>query len=84
MDIDRNKIGRSINGVPVFSEEEANSEAFRDYNIQEIVFAIPGATAERKKELYTYYKQTGCKLKTYDYPTTQSVNGKRSLPTSMA
>ena len=79
VDIDRNKIGRSINGVPVFSEEEADSEAFRDYNIQEIVFAIPGATAERKKELYTYYKQTGCKLKTYDYPTTQSVNGKRSL-----
>ena len=79
VDIDRTKIGRSINGVPVFSEEEANSEAFRDYNIQEIVFAIPGATAERKKELYTYYKQTGCKLKTYDYPTTQSVNGKRSL-----
>ena len=79
VDIDRNKIGRSINGVPVFSEEEANSEAFRDYNIQEIVFAIPGATAERKKELYTFYKQTGCKLKTYDYPTTQSVNGKRSL-----
>lgn len=79
VDIDRNKIGRSINGVPVLSEEEANSEAFRDYNIQEIVFAIPGATAERKKELYTYYKQTGCKLKTYDYPTTQSVNGKRSL-----
>ena len=79
VDIDRNKIGRSINGVPVFSEEEANAEAFRDYNIQEIVFAIPGATAERKKELYTYYKQTGCKLKTYDYPTTQSVNGKRSL-----
>ena len=79
VDIDRNKIGRSINGVPVFSEEEANSEAFRDYNIQEIVFAIPGATVERKKELYTFYKQTGCKLKTYDYPTTQSVNGKRSL-----
>ena len=79
VDIDRNKIGRSINGVPVFSEEEANSEAFRDYNIQEIVFAIPGATAERKKELDTFYKQTGCKLKTYDYPTTQSVNGKRSL-----
>ena len=79
VDIDRNKIGRSINGVPVFSEEEANSDAFRDYNIQEIVFAIPGATAERKKELYTFYKRTGCKLKTYDYPTTQSVNGKRSL-----
>ena len=79
VDIDRNKIGRSINGVPVFSDREANGDVFRDYNIQEIVFAIPGASAERKKELYTLYKKTGCKLKTYDYPTTQAVGGKRSL-----
>ena len=79
VDVDRNKIGRSINGVPVFSDKEANAEVFRDYHIQEIVFAIPGATAERKKELYTLYRKTGCKLKTYDYPTTQSVGGKRSL-----
>ena len=79
VDIDKNKIGRSINGIPVFSDEEADGGAFLDYNIQEIVFAIPGATAERKKELYTRYKLTGCKLKTYDYPTTQTVNSKRSL-----
>ncbi len=79
VDIDRNKIGRSINGVPVFSDEEADERVFRDYNIQEVVFAIPSATAERKKELYTRYQKTGCKLKTYDYPTTQSVGGKRSL-----
>ena len=79
VDIDRNKIGRAINGIPVLSDEEADERAFRDYNIQEVVFAIPGATAERKKELYERYKATGCKLKTYDYPTTQAVNGKRSL-----
>lgn len=79
VDIDRNKIGRAINGVPVLSDEEADERAFREYNIQEVVFAIPGATAERKKELYERYKATGCKLKTYDYPTTQAVNGKRSL-----
>ena len=48
VDIDRNKIGRSINGIPVLSDDEADDRAFRDYNIQEIVFAIPGATAERK------------------------------------
>ena len=79
VDIDRNKIGRAINGIPVLSDEEVDERAFRDYNIQEVVFAIPGATAERKKELYERYKATGCKLKTYDYPTTQAVNGKRSL-----
>lgn len=79
VDIDRNKIGRSINGIPVLSEKEADAAAFRNCNIQEIVFAIPGAPAERKKELYDFYRKTGCKLKTYDYPTTQSVGGKRSL-----
>ncbi|MBR4039718.1 MAG: polysaccharide biosynthesis protein [Clostridia bacterium] len=36
--------------------------------------------AERKKELYDLYQQTGCKLKVYDYPLTQTVeNGKRSM-----
>lgn len=79
VDVDKNKIGRSINGIPVFSDAEADAGAFLDYHIQEIVFAIPGASAERKKELYTRYKLTGCKLKTYDYPTTQTVNSKRSL-----
>lgn len=79
VDIDENKIGRSINGVPVYSEREADENAFEAYGIQEVVFAIPGATAERKKELYQFYKKTGRKLKTYDYPTTQNVNGKRSL-----
>lgn len=79
VDIDKNKIGRSINGIPVFSDEEADDTVFTDFGIQEIVFAIPNASAERKKELYTRYKRTGCRLKTFDYPTTQTVNGKRSL-----
>lgn len=79
VDIDKNKIGRSINGIPVFSEAQANEAYFKAYGIQEVVFAIPGAEAERKKALYTRYKKTGCKLKTYDYPTTHTVNGKRSL-----
>ncbi|MBQ8619637.1 MAG: polysaccharide biosynthesis protein [Clostridia bacterium] len=36
--------------------------------------------AERKRELYELYKQTGCKLKVYDYPLTQTVeNGRRSM-----
>lgn len=79
VDVDANKIGRSINGVPVYSEQEANANAFETYGVQEIVFAIPSASADRKKELYQHYKKTGCKLKTYDYPTTQNANGKRSM-----
>ena len=80
IDIDREKIGRSINGIPVLWEEEATQERLMSFPIQEIVFALPKMQAERKKELYDLYKQTGCKLKVYDYPLTQTVeNGKRSM-----
>ena len=80
IDIDREKIGRSINGIPVLSEEEATQERLMSFPIQEIVFALPKMQADRKKELYDLYKQTGCKLKVYDYPLTQTVeNGKRSM-----
>ena len=80
IDIDREKIGRSINGIPVLSEEEATQERLMSFPIQVIVFALPKMQAERKKELYDLYKQTGCKLKVYDYPLTQTVeNGKRSM-----
>ena len=40
---------------------------------------IPAATAARKKELYDFYKQFGCKIKNYDYPTVQTVGAKPSL-----
>jgi len=80
IDIDEEKIGRSINGVPVLSESEATQERLMSFPVQEIVFALPQMGAARKKELYDLYKQTGCKIKVYDYPLTQTVeNGKRSL-----
>jgi len=80
IDIDEEKIGRSINGIPVLSEQEATQEKLMSFPVQEIVFALPQMGAERKKELYDLYKQTGCKIKVYDYPLTQTVeNGKRSL-----
>ncbi len=80
IDIDEEKIGRSINGIPVLSEGEATQERLMSFPVQEIVFALPQMGAERKRELYEIYKQTGCKIKVYDYPLTQTVeNGKRSL-----
>lgn len=75
IEIDPHKIGRSINGIPVL----ADGDDFSRYGIREIVFALPDVTAERKKELYDRYKDSGCKLKTYDFPTTQDVNAKRAL-----
>lgn len=79
VDSDNAKIGRQIHGIPVYSDEQATFEMLRSLEIQEIVFAIPSVPVERQKELYEYYKRTGCKLKVYDYPTMQTTNGKRHL-----
>ena len=80
IDIDQEKIGRTINGICVLSEAEATQERLMSFPVQEVVFALPKMKAERKKQLYDMYSQMGCKLKVYDYPLTQTVeNGKRSL-----
>ncbi len=79
IDINDEKIGREIHDIPVISKNESISEIIKKYKIQEIVIAISSATAERKKELYDIYKQFGCKIKNYDYPTVQTFGAKPSL-----
>lgn len=79
VDASKSKVGREIHGIPVLSEDEATFGRLRAYDVQEIVFAIPSATVEKKKALYEYYKQFGCKIKVYDYPTMQAAGGKRHL-----
>ena len=80
IDIDSSKIGREVVGIPVLSDAEATTEILAKYQVQEIVFALPQVTQERKKELYEQYKKTGCKLKVYDYPMMQTAgNGRRHL-----
>ncbi|MCI8389052.1 MAG: polysaccharide biosynthesis protein [Clostridiales bacterium] len=80
IDIKKEKIGRSIYGIPVLSEREATHDRLNGLGVQEIVFALPQISAEARKELYEYYKQTGCKIKIYDYPTMRTAGtGKRHL-----
>lgn len=80
IDIDRYKIGREIMGIPVLSSDEATYGKLAELGIQEIVFALPQMDPSRKKELYEHYKQTGCKIKVYDYPVMQTAeNGRRHM-----
>ena len=78
IDVNKEKIGREIHGIPVFSEDEAGFDLLEKFGIQEIIFAMHSISHEKKKELYEFYKQTGCKLKVYDYPIMQNA-GKRHL-----
>lgn len=79
IDINEEKVGRDIHGIPVWSEDEASLQRLRESEVQEIIFAIPSMDAYKKKTLYEYYKNAGYKLKVYDYPTMYVAGGKRHL-----
>lgn len=79
IDINEEKVGRDIRGIPVWSEDEASLQRLRESEVQEIIFAIPSMDAYKKKTLYEYYKNAGYKLKVYDYPTMYVAGGKRHL-----
>ena len=61
------------------SEDEATFSRLGEYEVQEIIFAIPSMDAKKKKKLYEYYKKAGYKLKVYDYPIVYTAGGKRHL-----
>jgi FlaA1/EpsC-like NDP-sugar epimerase len=79
IDIRPDKIGREIFGIPVWSEDEANLDRLRDFEVQEIIFAIPSMDADKKKSLYDFYRNAGYKVKAYDYPTIYTPGSKRQL-----
>ena len=79
IDINQEKVGREIHGIPVWSEDQATFNKLTEFEVQEIIFAIPSMDADKKKTLYEYYKNAGYKLKVYDYPTVYSAGGKRHL-----
>lgn len=79
IDIDKEKVGREVNGIPVWYTDEASLEKLKQYEVQEIVFAIPSMDVKKKKCLYEHYKNAGYKVKVYDYPTLYTAGSKRNL-----
>lgn len=73
------KIGRVIHGIPVWPENENTLQKLGEYEIQEIIFAIPSMSTEKKKTLFETYRNAGYKLKMYDYPTLYAAGSKRHL-----
>lgn len=81
IDINEEKVGRKIHGVIILSQEQATFKKLQEYGIQEIVFAVPQLDSEKRKELFDYYSQSGCKIKVYDYSFSDNDanNGKRHI-----
>ena len=49
------------------------------FKIQEVVFAIPNLSDEKKRTLYAAYSEAGYKIKVYDYPMMQTAGKRRYL-----
>ena len=81
VDVDKEKTGREIYGLPVFPDDSTSLALIKEFKAQEIVFALPNTVSvDARKALYDKYKKEGFKIKSYDYPAMQSAGkGKRSL-----
>ena len=79
IDINENKVNRKIHGIPVLSENESIFDSLKEFEIQEIFFAIPNLSMEQKKRIYCYYTEAGYKVKVYDYPVMQIEGSKRHI-----
>lgn len=79
IDSDPQKVGRSIHGVTVMSENEATMEVLREHHIQEVVFAVPSMPRAQRVELVEMYQQAGFKIKVYDFPTMEIPGKRRQL-----
>lgn len=77
IDINKEKVGRAINGIPIYLENETIFDKLKKLDVQEIIFAITSMDANKKKDLYEYYKNAGYKLKVYDYLTMYTAGEKR-------
>ncbi len=58
------KAGRHVEGVPIKGTCDDIPELVKKYKVDEIVFAIPSASPQRKSEILRLAMETGCALKT--------------------
>jgi FlaA1/EpsC-like NDP-sugar epimerase len=64
VDDDPNKVGRRIHGVQVVGTTNDLLKLVRHYQIEQIVVAIPSASATDRKRIYDLCVQTECRLLT--------------------
>lgn len=62
IDDNPNKWGRFMDGVPIAGGRDNIMEAAEKYNVDRILFAIPTASAENKRDILNICSETGCTL----------------------
>lgn len=64
IDDDANKKGTLLAGIPVVGGREQIVRAASQYEIEEIIFAIPSMNTENRKKILEICKETQCKMST--------------------
>ena len=63
IDDNTNKWGRYIDGVSIVGGRDSILEAVAKYQIDQILFAIPSATNEEKRDILNICKESSCEIK---------------------
>lgn len=64
IDDDSSKHGSYLRGVKIIGDRTMIVEAAEKYKIEQIVLAIPAASAKDRRDILSICQRTGCKLKT--------------------
>ena len=78
IDDNPNKMGRYIEGIPIVGGRDDILLSAEKYKIDQILLAIPSASAEEKRDILNICKETGCEMKILP-GIYQLVNGKVSI-----
>lgn len=78
IDDNPNKWDRYMDGVPIVGGRDSIMEAVEKYKIDQILFAIPTASVQEKRDILNICKETGCELKSLP-GIYQLANGEISL-----
>nr|WP_305118235.1 nucleoside-diphosphate sugar epimerase/dehydratase [uncultured Acetatifactor sp.] len=70
--------GKLLRGIPIAGGRDKILEAVSEYGIDEIIYAIPSANRQTRKEILDICKETGCKLRAIP-GTYQLINGEVSV-----
>ena len=63
IDDNPNKWRRYMDGIPIVGGRDEILKAAQEYEVDEILLAIPSATVQQKRDILAICNETGCKLK---------------------
>ena len=63
IDDNPNKVGKYIHGIKVVGTRDDIKEMAKQYDVDEIIFAIPSASPENRRDILSICRETDCELK---------------------